>query len=132
VTLKLGVDYGSDLDLVKQLLLKAAQENPRVLKDPEPLVYFLNFGQSTLDHELRMHVRDLGDRNPVIDEVNRFINREFKNHSINISFQQMEVYLKNLQGQEYKLVPIGPEVPPAPNTPDSPPRLDKPDAPKTL
>ncbi|OZY37405.1 mechanosensitive channel MscK [Pseudomonas lundensis] len=132
VTLKLGVDYGSDLDLVKQLLLKAAQENPRVLKDPEPLVYFLNFGQSTLDHELRMHVRDLGDRNPVIDEVNRFINREFKKHSINISFQQMEVYLKNLQGQEYKLVPIGPEVPPAPNTPDSPPRLDKPDAPKTL
>ena len=111
VTLKLGVDYGSDLDLVKHLLLKAAQENPRVLKDPEPHVYFLNFGASTLDHELRMHVRDLGDRNPVIDEVNRFINREFKNHQINISFQQMEVYLKNLQGQEYKLVPIGPEAP---------------------
>ncbi|WP_300731021.1 mechanosensitive channel MscK [Pseudomonas sp.] len=111
VTLKLGVDYGSDLDLVKQLLLKAAQENPRVLKDPEPHVYFLNFGPSTLDHELRMHVRDLGDRNPVVDEVNRFINREFKKHHINISFQQMEVYLKNLEGQEYKLVPIDPQVP---------------------
>lgn len=111
VTLKLGVDYGSDLDLVKDLLLKAAQENPRVLKDPEPHVYFLSFGQSTLDHELRMHVRDLGDRNPVIDEVNRFINREFKNHNINISFQQMEVYLKNLHGQEYKLVPIDPQAP---------------------
>jgi potassium efflux system protein len=36
VTLKLGVDYGSDLDLVKELLLKAARENPRVLKEPEP------------------------------------------------------------------------------------------------
>ena len=106
VTLKLGVDYGSDLDLVKHLLLKAAQENPRVLKDPEPHVYFLNFGASTLDHELRMHVRDLGDRNPVVDEVNRFINREFKNHHINISFQQMEVYLKNTSNQEYKLVPV--------------------------
>ena len=106
VTLKLGVDYGSDLDLVKHLLLKAAQENPRVLKDPEPHVYFLNFGASTLDHELRMHVRDLGDRNPVVDEVNRFINREFKNHNINISFQQMEVYLKNTSNQEYKLVPV--------------------------
>ncbi len=35
----------------------------------EPNVYFLNFGESTLDHELRMHVRDLGDRNPVLDEV---------------------------------------------------------------
>jgi len=110
VTLKLGVDYGSDLDLVKELLLKAARENPRVLKEPEPHVYFLNFGESTLDHELRMHVRELGDRNPVVDEVNRFINREFKKQHINISFRQMEVYLKNLQGQEYKMVPIEPET----------------------
>ncbi|WP_339545967.1 mechanosensitive channel MscK [Pseudomonas sp. RA_35y_Pfl2_P32] len=109
VTLKLGVDYGSDLDLVKELLLKAARENPRVLKEPEPLVYFLSFGESTLDHELRVHVRDLGDRNPVLDEINRFINREFKKQHINISFRQMEVYLKNLHGQEYKLVPIEPE-----------------------
>ena len=121
VTLKLGVDYGSDLDLVKSLLLKAAQENPRVLKEPEPHVYFLSFGQSTLDHELRMHVRDLGDRNPVIDEVNRFINREFKEHHINISFQQMEVYLKNTSNQEYKLVPMDlptPEQKPLPGKPD--------------
>ncbi|KMN24087.1 MULTISPECIES: mechanosensitive channel MscK [Pseudomonas] len=121
VTLKLGVDYGSDLDLVKSLLLKAAQENPRVLKEPEPHVYFLSFGQSTLDHELRMHVRDLGDRNPVIDEVNRFINREFKAHNINISFQQMEVYLKNTSNQEYKLVPMDlptPEQKPLPGKPD--------------
>ncbi|SEM85793.1 potassium efflux system protein [Pseudomonas sp. ok272] len=106
VTLKLGVDYGSDLDQVKELLLKAARENPRVLKEPEPHVYFLNFGESTLDHELRIHVRDLGDRNPAIDEINRFINREFKKNGINISFRQMEIYLKNAHGSEYKLVPI--------------------------
>ncbi|AIL64096.1 mechanosensitive channel MscK [Pseudomonas alkylphenolica] len=106
VTLKLGVDYGSDLDLVRTLLLKAANDNPRVLKEPEPIVYFLNFGESTLDHELRMHVRDLGDRNPVLDEINRFINKEFKKQKINISFRQMEIYLKNMQGQEYKMVPV--------------------------
>jgi potassium efflux system protein len=103
------VDYGSDLDLVRSLLIKAAQDNPRVLKEPAPIVYFLNFGESTLDHELRMHVRDLGDRNPVLDEINRFINKEFKKQHINISFRQMEVYLKNMQGQEYKMVPVEPE-----------------------
>ncbi|MGE8408374.1 MAG: mechanosensitive channel MscK [Pseudomonas sp.] len=106
VTLKLGVDYGSDLDLVRTLLLQAANENPRVLKEPAPIVYFLNFGESTLDHELRMHVRDLGDRNPVLDEINRYINKEFKRQHINISFRQMEIYLKNTNGQEYKLVPM--------------------------
>ncbi|WP_342653857.1 mechanosensitive channel MscK [Pseudomonas sp. F3-2] len=135
VTLKLGVDYGSDLDLVRSLLLKAANENPRVLKEPAPIVYFLNFGESTLDHELRMHVRDLGDRNPVLDEINRFINKEFKKQHINISFRQMEVYLKNMQGQEYKMVPIEQEhktlsapapVPAAPKDVPEPPdvRLD--------
>ncbi|WP_095052825.1 mechanosensitive channel MscK [Pseudomonas sp. Irchel s3b2] len=126
VTLKLGVDYGSDLDLVKELLLKAARDNPRVLKDPEPHVYFLNFGESTLDHELRMHVRDLGDRNPVLDEVNRFINREFKKQKINISFRQMEVYLKNLHGQEYKMVPVEPETKTIVPLPDGNPRREPP------
>ncbi|MCY1176233.1 hypothetical protein D9M73_164970 [compost metagenome] len=53
-----------------------------------------------------MHVRDLGDRNPVLDEINRYINKEFKKQHINISFRQMEIYLKNMQGQEYKMVPV--------------------------
>jgi potassium efflux system protein len=126
VTLKLGVDYGSDLDLVRTLLLQAARDNPRVLKDPEPIVYFLSFGESTLDHELRMHVRDLGDRNPVLDEINRFINKEFKKQKINISFRQMEVYLKNTQGQEFKMVPIEPADKSLPPTqPASSPALTK-------
>ncbi|MNZ29098.1 Mechanosensitive channel MscK precursor [compost metagenome] len=106
VTLKLGIDYGSDLDLVRELLLKGAHENPRVLKDPEPLVYFLNFGESSLDHELRMHVRDLGDRNPTLDEINRFINREFKAHNIKISVRQVEVYLMDMQGGKQQLIPV--------------------------
>ncbi|MFI8745664.1 mechanosensitive channel MscK [Pseudomonas sp. NPDC077186] len=103
VTLKVGVGYGSDLDLVRKLLLQAAQENARVLKEPAPLVYFLNFGESTLDHELRIHVRDLGDRNPATDEINRFIDREFPKHGINIAFRQVEVYVKNLERGEHQL-----------------------------
>lgn len=105
VTLKIGVDYGSDLELVRSLLLKAANDNPRVLKEPAPTVYFLNFGESTLDHELRMHVRDLGDRNPALDEVNRVINSEFKKNNINIAYRQLEIYLKNMQGQVFNIVP---------------------------
>ncbi|MFG0352803.1 mechanosensitive channel MscK [Pseudomonas sp. zbq_5] len=106
VTLKLGIDYGSDLDLVRDLLLKGAHENPRVLKDPEPIVYFLNFGESSLDHELRMHVRDLGDRNPTLDEINRYINREFKAHNIKISVRQVEVFLMDAKGSKQQLIPM--------------------------
>lgn len=106
VTLKLGIDYGSDLDLVRDILLKGAHENPRVLKDPEPIVYFLNFGESSLDHELRMHVRDLGDRNPTLDELNRYINREFKAHDIKISVRQVEVFVMDTKGGKQQLIPM--------------------------
>ena len=100
VTIRVGVGYGSDLELVRRLLLQIAQHNPRVLREPNPMVYFLNFGESTLDHELRIHVRELGDRNPAIDEINREIDRQFKEHGIEIAFRQLDVFIKNVSGQQ--------------------------------
>ncbi|MEX1057997.1 MAG: mechanosensitive ion channel domain-containing protein, partial [Natronospirillum sp.] len=100
VIVKLGVAYGSDLDKTRSLLFEAADQNPRVLNDPTPQVLFLNFGASTLDHELRIHVKELGDRNPVIDEINRFVDREFKAAGIEIAFQQIDIRLRNSDGLE--------------------------------
>ncbi|HDL3362401.1 TPA: mechanosensitive ion channel, partial [Mannheimia haemolytica] len=47
IIVQVGVAYGSDLELVKRLLLQVAEENPKVLKDPQPRAYFLTFGAST-------------------------------------------------------------------------------------
>ncbi|MDA7084895.1 mechanosensitive channel MscK [Pseudomonas sp. SA3-5] len=114
ITLTIGVAYGSDLELVHKLLLQAAQENPRVLRDPIPLVFFLTFGESTLDHELRVHVRELGDRNAATDEINRAIDRMFREHGIEIAFRQLDIYVKNLSGQEQQLaIPKAQLEPPA-------------------
>lgn len=98
VVLRIGVSYGSDLELTRRLLLQAAAENPRVMKEPDPTVYFLAFGASTLDHEMRFFVRELGDRNPALDELNRRIDQLFSEHGINIAFNQVEVTLKNIHG----------------------------------
>ncbi len=103
VTIRIGVEFGSDLEQVRELLFQAARENPRVLKDPEPQVFFLNFGESRLEHELRLHVRDLGDRNPVIDEINRRVDREFRERGIVIAFRQLDVHLKDRAGHELLL-----------------------------
>ncbi len=103
VTIRIGVQFGSDLEVVRSLLFQAARENPRVLKEPEPQVFFLNFGESRLEHELRLHVRDLGDRNPVIDEINRRIDQEFRARGIVIAFRQLDVHLKSQNGQELAL-----------------------------
>lgn len=86
-TIRLGVAYGSDLDQVRELLLRVARKNPRVLKDPKPTVLLLNFGDSTLDHELSIHVCELAERNQVIDEINREIERLFQINGIEIAFR---------------------------------------------
>ncbi|MFC3607768.1 mechanosensitive channel MscK [Stutzerimonas tarimensis] len=103
VTLKVGVAYGSDLELVREVMLQAAAVNERVLKEPKPQVLFLSFGESRLDHELRIHVRTLSDRNPATDEINRFIDREFARYGIDIAFRQLDICIKNLDGKELHL-----------------------------
>ncbi|MCH8553155.1 MAG: mechanosensitive ion channel [Natronospirillum sp.] len=100
VTLKIGVAYGSDLERTREILLAAAEGNERVLKDPKPQVLFLSFGDSALDHELRIHVKELGDRNPAIDEINRYVDREFAAAGIEIAFQQIDIRLRNSEGVE--------------------------------
>ncbi len=96
----IGVAYGSDLDLVKSLLLQIADECPYALKDPKPIVYFLNFGASTLDHELRVYVNDIGHRNKSIDYINHRINTLFAQHNIDIAFNQLDVYIKNTHNND--------------------------------
>ena len=91
----IGVAYGSDLALVKRLLLQAANEQPGILKDPEPHALFLSFGASTLDHELRVYVGQVSERTNVTDALNRRINELFAEHNIDIAFNQLDVFIKN-------------------------------------
>ncbi|MEW5559035.1 mechanosensitive channel MscK [Enterobacter asburiae] len=100
VVIRLGVAYGSDLDKVKEVLLKAASEHPKVMHEPEPSVFFTTFGPSTLDHELRLYVRELRDRSYTVDEINRTIDRLCRENGINIAFNQLEVHLRNEKGDE--------------------------------
>ncbi|MBS6490286.1 MAG: miniconductance mechanosensitive channel MscM, partial [Citrobacter freundii] len=98
LVIRIGVAYGSDLDKVKKVLLQAAMEHPKVMHDPEPAVFFTAFGASTLDHELRLYVRELRDRSHTVDELNRAVDRLCRENDIDIAFNQLEVHLHNAKG----------------------------------
>ncbi|WP_461055563.1 mechanosensitive ion channel domain-containing protein, partial [Staphylococcus aureus] len=98
LVIRLGVAYGSDLEKVRKVLLKAATEHPRVMHEPMPEVFFTAFGASTLDHELRLYVRELRDRSRTVDELNRTIDQLCRENDINIAFNQLEVHLHNERG----------------------------------
>lgn len=74
------------------------------MTEPAPNVYFTSFGASTLDHELRFYVRQIGDRSVTNDEINRAIDKLCRENDIDIAFNQLEVHLHNSQGDEVQEV----------------------------
>ena len=99
IIIKVGFAYGSDLEKCREILLKAARDNKRVLGDPEPVVFFLTFGASTLDHELRVHVRDISDRLAATDELNRHIDSLCKEAGVEIAFSQLDIHIRKDDGE---------------------------------
>ncbi|MCB9341091.1 MAG: mechanosensitive ion channel [Lewinellaceae bacterium] len=93
--IKVGVAYGSDLELVVKLLLQAAKEHPKVLTTPSPSVQFRNFGDSSLDFELLFFSDDFIRIEFVKSEIRMTIDRLFRQNSVQIPFPQRDLWLKN-------------------------------------
>lgn len=96
VQVPVGIAYGSDTRLARDLILKVAAENAYVLKDPAPQVVFDSFGASSLDFILRCHVKDLPDGVLAKDTLHYEIDDAFRKANIEISFPQMDVHLRDV------------------------------------
>lgn len=95
VRIPVGVSYGSDVALVHKLLLQAAAEVPVALREPKPHTVFLNFGESSLDFELRVFI---GDRDHWLEAVNGARDRItalFREHGVEIPFPQRDLHLRS-------------------------------------
>jgi small-conductance mechanosensitive channel len=87
-----GVAYGTEVELVRQKLIEAAQDAEHTLRDPPPSVFFVGFGESALEFELvawsnRMSHRPRRYRS----DLNFAIERKLREAGIEIPFPQREV-----------------------------------------
>jgi small-conductance mechanosensitive channel len=89
-----GVAYGSDVQLVKKLMLEAAVEHPAVLDNPAPWVIFMNFGASSLDFVLRFWVRHVDLALSASSELREAIDLKFRENGVEIPFPQMDVRVR--------------------------------------
>lgn len=95
VVIPVGVSYSSNPAQVKDILLKCAKEHPDVLGRPPPSVVFRNFGDSSLDFELRIFIREI-DYTIIVGSDLRFaIKKAFDEAGVEIPFPQRDVHLKN-------------------------------------
>ncbi len=99
LVIPVGVAYGSDVETVMRVLMEVANQNPQVLKDPQPMVLFLNFGESCLDFQLRVWIPDFNDRRIIQSEIIVEIDRRFRAEGVEIPFPQRDIHLRNADGK---------------------------------
>jgi small-conductance mechanosensitive channel len=99
VRIPFTVAYGSDIKRVKAILLEiareAAEKTPWVLTDPAPSVYFLEFGESSLNGQLLLWTNNYDNSWDVQDFVNCRIDERFKEEGIEIPFKQIDVRMRD-------------------------------------
>lgn len=89
-----GVAYGSDTALVKEILLEVANAHPNIVRRPQPLVRFVNFGDSSLDFEILFWSRNLIAIEDVKSDLRFEIDRRFREENISIPFPQRDIWIK--------------------------------------
>lgn len=88
-----GVAYGSDVQLVKKILLQCADEALYVVKEPKPVVLFEDFADSSLNFSLYFYV-DNGMNSPGIQSDLRFrIDAAFRENKVSIPFPQRDIHV---------------------------------------
>jgi small-conductance mechanosensitive channel len=119
VVLPVGVEYGSPLEKVLEILNKAAKEHPEVLSEPQPNSIFEGFGTSSIDFQLRFWVKSIDDRLRLRTEVAVSIDRLFREEGIVIAFPQLDLHVRSVEsdlqplcGAKSPKIPADTEKPP--------------------
>ncbi|MEO1419566.1 MAG: mechanosensitive ion channel domain-containing protein [Pseudomonadota bacterium] len=118
---RVGVAYGSDTNLVRDILEQVGREHEDVISDgqaPAPRALFMGFGDSSLDFELRVRIRRIEKRFSVISDLNFRIDQMFRENGIEIPFPQRDLHLISLpESQDDQTSAAAPEVRKIPREP---------------
>lgn len=91
VDFNVGVAYGTDLKKTRNVILDVFKLDERIHSEPEPVVKFNNFGDSSLDLVVRVWT-DAADLWPVYWDNMEAIKEALEQHEIEIPFPQQDVH----------------------------------------
>ena len=95
IVIPLGIAYGSDVELAQKVITETVINTEFVLKDPEPSVLFIEFGDSSLNFSIRIYVADLGQRLTVTHDLHMRLNKALAKHHIEIPFPQRDIHIRS-------------------------------------
>ena len=95
----IGIGYDADVERAKKLVMQVAESIEGVMEKPAPVVIIRRFGDSGVDLEARVWVRDARQRRNVEDELTDGVKTAFDANGIEIPFPKRDIYVKNLPAE---------------------------------
>ncbi|WP_334058855.1 mechanosensitive ion channel family protein [Polaribacter sp. P097] len=88
-----GVAYGSDVQLVKKILLEVVEAQPTVLENPAPVVLFTDFADSSLNFKVAFTLNNSFEVRFTQSNIRFEIDKAFRENNITIPFPQRDVHM---------------------------------------
>ena len=98
VVIEVGVAYHEDPERVLKLLQEAAGNCRELLRSPAPVVFFENFGASSLDFTVRGYIADVNKRLAAATVLKLEIFKTLRENNVEIPFPQQDIHLRDLDG----------------------------------
>lgn len=96
IRVQVGIAYGSDIDLVREILMQVGESDEFTCGDPEPRVRFRRFGPSSLDFELLCWIDQPALRGRILDRLNSAVYKAFIKEGIEIPYSKQDIYIKEM------------------------------------
>ncbi len=90
-----GVSYNSELETVLRCLKEVALENEKVLKNPEPFVFLMEFGDSSWNMQLRCWIAEPKGMFSIRSALNCAIVGKFRENDVEIPFPQRDLHVRS-------------------------------------
>ena len=110
IEIPVGVAYGTDPEAVLSLLVAEAAAQPNVMTDPAPMAFFMGFGDSALNFELRFWSARQDIWFQLKSDVTIGISRALREAGIEIPFPQRDLHLRSVDVPIAEIGPLNPKA----------------------
>ena len=94
VRINIGIAYDADMQMAKDIILKVADSAAWVAKHPPAAVVVKNFGDSSVDLQLRVWIDDARKRMHTISYITDRVKTVFDEQGVEIPYPKRDIYIK--------------------------------------
>jgi len=95
VRIPIGISYESNLKKAKEIIIGISLQLDWVMRDPAPKVVVRNFGESSVDLQARVWIRDPRRRMDTISYITDNVKEAFDREGIEIPYPKREIFIRN-------------------------------------